>query len=98
MTNKQFFVIVGICIAAMLCMGVAEYHENQKYTLREVTYMVKNGDSLWSIAERHMDKQDRTDSMRQLMYNISEANRAEMNKYPTLRAGQVLVIPLENHK
>lgn len=95
---KKFLVICGVCVAALLCIGAVQYHEDQQYTLREVPYTVQNGDTMWGIAEKHMPKQNRTDNVNRMMYNISEANREVLHQYPTLRAGQVLVIPLETHK
>lgn len=95
---KKYCVIAGICAAALLCIGAIQQHEDSKYTLTEVAYTVRNGDSLYSIAAKHMAKQDREDDIRNVAAKIDMRNREVINQYRTLRAGQVLVIPLEVRK
>lgn len=94
----KYMVITGICVAALLCMGAIKYHEDSKYTLTEVAYTVRNGDSLYGIAAKHMPKQDRESDIRNVAAKIDMRNREVINQYKTLRAGQVLVIPLEVRK
>lgn len=94
----KYFVIGGICAAALLCIGAIQHYEDSKYTLTEIAYTVHNGDSLYSIAEKHMDKQDRESDVRNVAAKIDMRNRKVINQYKTLRAGQVLVIPLEIKK
>lgn len=95
---KKYCVIAGICAAALLCIGAIQQHEDSKYTLTEVAYTVRNGDSLYSIAAKHMAKQDREKDIRNVAAKIDMRNREVINQYRTLRAGQVLVIPLEKLK
>ena len=80
-----FIVAVGVLVSGYTATRVVTYQ----------AYTVAAGQTLWEIANSHLDKQDKTRDVRELVHDITEFNGLR-NKY--LQPGDVIIIPLEVKK
>lgn len=84
-------IIAGLLIiAAFLCSGL-----KTDYVKTEAHYTVQNGDTLWYIAGKYFNKQDRHHHFGEWQWQIREANANKFADNRILQPGDVLVIPLE---
>ncbi len=63
------------------------------YELKKESYVVRSGDTIWTIAERYYEKQDKYRTLDGFIYDISKENNG-----CNISPGDVLVIPLEIKK
>lgn len=83
-----FLLLFGILVAA----DVLSPYQYDKQTVK---YMVESGDTVWDIAERYMDKQDKVRDVREMVWAIKQ----ESGKDTCLvHRGEVLSIPLYKRK
>lgn len=64
---------------------------SKQYAVEHRTHIVSEGQTMWDIASLYMSRQDKTRDVRELVYDISQANGIK-NAY--IYPGQVLTIPL----
>lgn len=88
--NKNFFKALTLLIAGAFVFFTGFTGKSLKSV--ECTYIVHPGDTVWTIADKYMDKQDGTRDKRELVFNIRQANN--LNSC-LIYAGQKLIIPLE---
>lgn len=65
---------------------------NTNYVVEEKYHVVKTGQTLWQIADRYMPEQEKTEDIREFIFEITKANDIKGNEY--LMPGDCLVIPL----
>lgn len=68
---------------------------NTEYIKSEVSYKVQQGDTLWYIAGKYFNKQDKEDHFGEFQWQIREANADKFANNRMLQPGDVLIIPLE---
>lgn len=86
----KVFGIVLLIAAAFLCSGL-----NTEYEKKEVHYTVQPGDTLWYIAGKYFNQQDKENHFGTFQWTIKEANEEKFADDRWLKPGDVLIIPLE---
>lgn len=89
MKRKKLFLIAVICIVSsftIISTSFMNYTKKKEKIQKYETYVVKQGDTLWSIAKRYTDGDPR-----KLIYEIRELN----NITPVIRPGQEIKIPVK---
>lgn len=89
--------IAAFLLTTAICWGSVKLMEPD-YQLRTVSYTVKVDDTVWGIACRYMDEQNKHRDVRGLMLAIQASNGLTANACGVLQPGTVLLIPLENAK
>ena len=56
MNEKKVVTGVAIALAAIICAGAATHDDGRGVVLVEEVYVVKPGDTLWSISETYLAK------------------------------------------
>ena len=83
---------IGFLIAvAILCSGCETDYKRTDYNIR-----VAGGDTLWAIASRHLELNDKKMSMEEYVYTIKEVNKLDSKNY--LQPGQILIVPVFKEK
>jgi LysM repeat protein len=77
------FWIAGIMVAASLFVGAHAVSAGQSHAAASVSYQVKAGDTLWTIASKLEPRKDR----REVVYDLIQANHLDS---PTIVPGQTL--------
>ena len=84
--------ILALVAAALLCSSFAEPKTHHV----EVTYYVQSGETLWSVASRYMEHQNKCTDVRELIDDIRRANNMMGNDLQSKwQPGQEIKIPLE---
>lgn len=84
----RFTVLVSVVI--LLTMLFMSFYADSKKEVQLAKVVVKNGDTLWTLARAH-DRSDGGIDIRKLIYEIKELNQlTSAHIYP----GQVIYIPL----
>lgn len=88
-------VIAGCCIAgaAILCAGVATHDDGQGAILVEEVYVVRPGDTIWSIAETYVRKN--TGTRRYILEyksGIEENNPWLLDRHGVIYPGDELIL------
>lgn len=82
-------VLLLLVLAAFMCSGL-----KTDYVNTTESYTVKSGDTLWYIAGKYFDKQDKEDHFGEFQWQIREANADKFADNRSLQPGDVLIIPL----
>jgi LysM repeat protein len=77
------FLIAGFMVAASLFVGAHAVSAGQSHAAASVSYQVKAGDTLWTIASKLEPRKDR----REVVYDLIRANHLDS---PTIVPGQTL--------
>ena len=84
--------VLALVAAALLCSSFAE----SKLHHVEVTYYVQSGETLWSVASRYMEQQNKCTDVRELIDDIRRKNGMMGNDLQSKwQPGQEIIIPLE---
>jgi LysM repeat protein len=75
--------IAGIMVAASLFVGAHAVSAGQSHAAASISYEVRTGDTLWTIASKLEPGKDR----REVVYDLIQANRLGS---PTILPGQIL--------
>ena len=78
--------LAGIMIAASLVVGAHTVSAGQSHPAPAVSYQVRSGDTLWTIAATLQPAKDR----REVVYDLIKANHLGS---PTIMPGQTLHLP-----
>ncbi|MCX4303777.1 MAG: LysM peptidoglycan-binding domain-containing protein [Clostridia bacterium] len=87
--NKKKFIksiLVTVFIVIMMCICISKAIASNKVELREITYTVSKGETLWSIAKKY--KQNNQD-VRDYIYKIEKLNNMDS---ATIYEGQTIKI------
>lgn len=88
---KKIIFAVIVVAAAVFCSGGVGTH----YACEYRTHVVKNGETLFLIAEQYASQQDRWDDLRGIVCDIQDANNIGKDRN-YLRPGQQIIVPLYN--
>lgn len=89
---EKGFVIFMIGLAALLCIG---WDNNYNYEKTEKRVVVSAGQTIWGIAYKYYDQQNKYRSMDEFVYTITQRNGL-MGKF--IHPGDIIVVPLEVRK
>lgn len=85
-------VLKGIVLMAILAGAFTTCGMGHKeYVVNNATHVVREGQTLWGIATKYMPEQEKTRDVRELVYDIEQANGLR-NKF--IEPGMILAIPL----
>lgn len=87
---KKFIFAVIVVAAAVFCSGGVGTH----YACEYRTHVVKDGETLFQIAEQYASQQDRWDDLRGIVCDIQYANKMTLSSRNDLQPGQRIIIPL----
>lgn len=83
----NWLIALGVVIMIVFCCGFSEEKPPRNYEKIEATYTVKQGDTLWDIAEVYMAKNSYGKrDIREFMQGIIELN---VDKYPDIRYSHI---------
>lgn len=80
--SKKLIVVIAICAIAATS---GDFHFRFTEPAQEIVYTVQEGDTLWSIAEKHISDNE---NILEVIYNIKKDNDITSNIYP----GQQIII------
>lgn len=89
MKTAKVFLTIAALLAAMIYLTGGK---GVQYAVEQRQHTVSAGQTIWGIAMRYMPEQDRTQDVRELVYEIGRANNLKGYK---IQPGDVLVIPLQ---
>lgn len=89
---KTAKMLAAVALAFMALVWVEDWAKGPLETV-QVPYTVADGERLWDIAAYYMDKQDGTNDIQRLIWDICQANKIE--NPGMLQPGQVIMIPLQ---
>lgn len=81
-------------IFAAIVITLLTAMQPKEYSMNKQAYLVKPRDTLWTIAERYYDKQNKYRHFGEFVYSIGAYNRLGKYIYP----GQIIIVPLEVEK
>lgn len=83
-------------VVASLIMALAFLFSsfNTEYAKSEAYYTVENGDTLWYVAGKYFNQQDKENHFGEFQYSIREANKELFENNRQLQPGDIIVIPL----
>lgn len=88
--KKKGFTLLAILVATSTVISIStsfmNYTSKKEKIQRYETYVVQQGDTLWSIAKKYTEGDPR-----KLIYEIREHNKIT----PIIREGQVIEIPVK---
>lgn len=87
---KTLKMIVGLALL-LTAMIFLTGGKGQELTAADRTHVVTAGQTVWGIATKYMEYQDKTRDVRELVYDIRQRNGLHN---VTIQPGDVLVIPL----
>lgn len=87
---SMLMVVVAVCFMAVDCMPKQEI---SNITAR---HQVQVSETVWEIAEKHFDRQNKYKDMNEFVFVIRQKNNLLGNKM--LHAGRVIEIPLVTEK
>lgn len=87
--------IVTVLMFASSCGLDKKVHEllYPKYETKTARYIVKNGDTVWDVAENYFLEQDKIKNFNEFVYMVRHRNGFTQSKR-VLKVGDVLYIPL----
>lgn len=85
----KVFLTISFLLALMIFLTGARGVE---YAIEHREHTVTSGQTLWGIATKYMNEQDKTRDIREFVYDIRQANKQLDGCL--VRQGDVIVIPL----
>ena len=86
---KKILYIAAVVAAAFL---VSDWLRPTECRTKNLTYIVKEGQTVWEIAEMHIEQQAVSMSMSEFVHKIYKANNIDPRLY--LQPGDKLIIPI----
>ena len=86
---KKILYIAAVVAAAFLVSG---WFKPTECRTKNLTYIVKEGQTVWEIAEMHIEQQAVSMSMGEFVHKIYKANNIDPRLY--LQPGDKLIIPM----
>lgn len=87
--KKMFLVLLAVAAVAYSMMDTTEYKMVEK------KHTVSQGQTVWGIATKYIDQQDKVKDLNEWVYIIRKVNHLEGQKLRNMQPGDVLTIPLE---
>ncbi len=66
---------------------------NPEYETTEIKYVIRNGDTVWDVAENYFLEQDKIKNLNEFIYMVRRYNGLTQSKR-VVQAGDVIYIPL----
>ena len=64
-----------------------------KYKTTEIKYIMRNGDTVWDVAENYFLEQDKIKTLNEFIYSVRYRNGLTQSKH-IVKMGDVIYIPL----
>lgn len=87
---KKFIFAVVLVAAAVFCSGGMGTH----YACERRVHVVRDGETLFQIAQQYAPQQDRWDDLRGIVCDIQDANGMSLSSRNNLQPGQIIIVPL----